>query len=190
MLMPKRVKHRKVHRGSMRGRASRGNFIAFGDYGIQALEPGWVDSRQIEAARRAITRYVRRGGQIWIRIFPDKSVTAKPAETRMGSGKGAPDHWVAVVKPDRILFEIGGVREDVAIEAMRLAGHKLPIRTRFVTRQTAAKPNMTVQEQASAVAYKEHLEHTEYAPSGVEFGAEATEEVETAGTSAGTEGKE
>jgi len=166
MLMPKRVKHRKVHRGNMRGRAVRGNFIAFGDYGLQALEPGWVDSRQIEAARRAITRYVRRGGKIWIRIFPDKSVTAKPAETRMGSGKGAPDHWVAVVKPDRVMFEIGGVREDVAIEAMRLAGHKLPIRTRFVTRATAPKPNMTVQEQASAEAYKEHLEQTEYTATG------------------------
>jgi large subunit ribosomal protein L16 len=150
MLMPKRTKHRKVHRGSMRGRAVRGNFIAFGEYGLQALEPGWVDSRQIEAARRAITRYVRRGGQIWIRIFPDKSVTVKPAETRMGSGKGAPDHWVAVIKPDRILFEIGGIREDQAAEAMRLAGHKLPIRTKFVNRQTAPKPGVAVVAAAPA----------------------------------------
>lgn len=203
MLMPKRVKHRKVHRGSMRGKAVRGNFIAFGDYGLQALEPGWVDSRQIEAARRAITRYVRRGGQIWIRIFPDKSVTAKPAETRMGSGKGAPDHWVAVVKPDRVMFEIGGVTEQIAIEAMRLAGHKLPIRTRFVTRATAAKPNMTVTEQAEAEAYMEHLEHTEYLPSGIAVGqehdmvaeeeaAEAAEAGETEATAEGaaeTEGK-
>src|ERR1700712_1260590 len=122
MLMPKRVKHRKQHRGHRRGVAARGNFIAFGDFGLQAVESGWIDSRQIEAARRAITRYVRRGGKIWIRIFPDKSVTAKPAETRMGSGKGAPDHWVAVVKPDRIMFEIAGIREDQALEAMRLAG--------------------------------------------------------------------
>jgi len=172
MLMPKRTKHRKMHRGNMRGRATRGNFIAFGEFGLQALEPGWVDSRQIEAARRAITRYVKRGGQIWIRIFPDKSVTAKPAETRMGSGKGAPDHWVAVVKPDRVMFEIGGVSEEIAIEAMRLAGHKLPIRTRFVTRVTAAKPNMTAEQQAEAEAYIDHLEHTEYLPSGIAVGQE------------------
>ncbi len=197
MLMPKRVKHRKVHRGNMRGKATRGNFIAFGDYGLQALEPGWVDSRQIEAARRAITRYVRRGGKIWIRIFPDKSVTSKPAETRMGSGKGAPDHWVAVVKPDRVMFEIGGVREDVAIEAMRLASHKLPIRSRFVTRTTAPKPNMTQEQQAEAEAYMEHLEHIEYSATGVEFGmehepagedAEVTEAEGTA-TAEGTEEK-
>jgi len=134
MLMPKRTKHRKVHRGSMRGRATRGNFIAFGEFGLQALEPGWVDSRQIEAARRAITRYVRRGGQIWIRIFPDKPVTMRPAETRMGSGKGNPEFWVAVVKPGRILFEIGGVSEEIAREAMRLASFKLPIKTKFIVR--------------------------------------------------------
>lgn len=159
MLMPKRTKHRKVHRGSMRGRATRGNFIAFGEFGLQAMEPGWVDSRQIEAARRAITRYVRRGGQIWIRIFPDKSVTAKPAETRMGSGKGAPDHWVAVVKPDRIMFEIAGIREDQALEAMRLAGHKLPIRTKFVTRHQAPRPGMTEEEMDAPVAISEHAMH-------------------------------
>ena len=151
MLMPKRVKHRKQHRGNRRGMATRGNFIAFGDFGLQAMEPAWIDSRQIEAARRAITRYVRRGGKIWIRIFPDKSVTSKPAETRMGSGKGAPDHWVAVIKPGRVMFEITGVREDVAKEAMRLAGHKLPIKTKFVTRATAPDPKklaagMTLQE--------------------------------------------
>jgi large subunit ribosomal protein L16 len=172
MLMPKRVKHRKVHRGNMRGRAARGNFVAFGDYGLQALEAGWVDSRQIEAARRAITRYVRRGGKMWIRIFPDKSVTAKPAETRMGSGKGAPDHWVAVVKPDRIMFEIAGIRPEVAMEALRLAGNKLPIKTKFVTRLTAPKPNMTAAEQAEAEAYAEQLEHTEYTPAGVAVGQE------------------
>ena len=159
MLMPKRTKHRKVHRGSMRGRATRGNFIAFGEFGLQALEPGWVDSRQIEAARRAITRYVRRGGQIWIRIFPDKSVTAKPAETRMGSGKGAPDHWVAVIKPDRIMFEIAGIREDQALEAMRLAGHKLPIKTKFVTRHQAPRPGMTEEEMDAPVAISEHAMH-------------------------------
>ena len=159
MLMPKRTKHRKVHRGNMRGRASRGNFIAFGEFGLQALEPGWVDSRQIESARRAITRYVRRGGQIWIRIFPDKSVTAKPAETRMGSGKGAPDHWVAVVKPDRILFEIAGIKEDQAVEAMRLAGHKLPIRTKFVNRTQAPRPGATLAELTAEVHISEKAEH-------------------------------
>lgn len=159
MLMPKRTKHRKVHRGSMRGRATRGNFIAFGEFGLQAMEPGWVDSRQIEAARRAITRYVRRGGQIWIRIFPDKSVTAKPAETRMGSGKGAPDHWVAVVKPDRIMFEIAGIREDQALEAMRLAGHKLPIKTKFVTRHQAPRPGMTEAEMDAPVELSEKAQH-------------------------------
>ena len=159
MLMPKRTKHRKVHRGNMRGRATRGNFIAFGEFGLQALEPGWVDSRQIEAARRAITRYVRRGGQIWIRIFPDKSVTAKPAETRMGSGKGAPDHWVAVVKPDRIMFEIAGIREDQAVEAMRLAGHKLPIKTKFVTRHQAGRPGATEAEMDAPVEISESAHH-------------------------------
>jgi len=136
MLQPKRVKYRKTHKGHRRGRAQAGNRVDFGDFGLQALESAWVSSRQIEAARRAITHYIRRGGNIWIRIFPDKSVTRKPAETRMGGGKGPPDHWVAVVKPGRILFEMGGVSEAVARGAMRLASHKLPINTRFVVRET------------------------------------------------------
>lgn len=135
MLMPKRTKYRKMHRGRMKGQAGRGNSLSLGDYGLQALEPCWMTSRQIEAARRAIVRSVRRGGKLWIRIFPDKPVTAKPAETRMGGGKGAVDHWVAVVKPGRMIFEISGVDEESAREAMRLAAHKLPIRTRFVSRQ-------------------------------------------------------
>ncbi|MEA3344763.1 MAG: 50S ribosomal protein L16 [Chloroflexota bacterium] len=135
MLMPKRVKYRKHHRGRMKGRASRGVRLDFGDYGLQALEPCWMSGRQIEAARRTIVRYVGRRGKLWIRIFPDKSVTVKPAETRMGKGKGEVDHWVAVVKPGRILFEITGVSEEEAREAMRLASHKLPIKTRFVTRE-------------------------------------------------------
>lgn len=134
MLMPKRVKYRKAHRGRMKGRALRGSEVVFGEYGLQALEPCWMTSRQIEAARRAIVRYVKRSGRLWIRIFPDKPVTAKPAETRMGGGKGNVDHWVAVVKPGRILFELAGVREEVAQEALRLAAHKLPIRTQFVKR--------------------------------------------------------
>ena len=133
MLLPKRVKHRKQHRGRRTGIATRGNTIAFGQFGLQAVEPCWMTNRQIEAARRAMTRYVRRGGQIWIRIFPDKPITKKPAETRMGSGKGNPEGWVAVVKPGRILFEMGGVNHDVAKEAMRLAAAKLPIQTRFLT---------------------------------------------------------
>ncbi|MCL5256975.1 MAG: 50S ribosomal protein L16 [Chloroflexi bacterium] len=138
MLMPKKVKHRKEHRGRMKGRATRGNTVAFGEFGLEALEPAWIDSRQIEAARRTITHHLKRGGQVWIRIFPAKPVTAKPAETRMGSGKGAPDHWVAVVKPGRILFEVGGVRAELAEEALRLAAHKLPIRTKFVSKEEAA----------------------------------------------------
>lgn len=138
MLMPKRVKYRKAQRGRMKGRATRGNSVAFGEYGLQALEPHWITSRQIEAARRAIVRFVRRGGKLWIRVFPDKPVTAKPAETRMGGGKGALSHWVAVVKPGRILFEIAGVREEVAREAFRLAANKLPIRTQFVSREDLA----------------------------------------------------
>jgi large subunit ribosomal protein L16 len=138
MLQPKRFRYRKVQRGRMKGLAQSGNTIAFGDYGIQALEPAWITARQIEAARRAMTHHMRRGGKVFIRIFPDKVVTAKPAETRMGSGKGAPDHWVAVVKPGRVMFEIAGVREEVAVEALRLAGHKLPISTRFVAREGAA----------------------------------------------------
>src|SRR5262245_23039197 len=135
MLQPKRVKFRKQHRGRRRGQASGGNEINFGEFGLQAQAAAWIDSRQIEAARRAITHELKRGGKVWIRIFPDKPVTAKPAETRMGSGKGAPDHWVAVVKPGRMLFEIGGVKEDLAREALRLASHKLPIDTRVVVRE-------------------------------------------------------
>ena len=138
MLQPKRVKYRKSHKGHRRGKAQAGSSIEFGDYGFQALESAWLTSRQIEAARRAITRYIRRGGNVWIRIFPDKPVTKKAAETRMGGGKGAPDHWVAVVKPGRILFEMGGVSEAVAKGAMRLASHKLPINSRFVVRETGA----------------------------------------------------
>ncbi|MCS7183455.1 MAG: 50S ribosomal protein L16 [Thermoanaerobaculum sp.] len=134
MLMPKKVKFRKQQRGRRRGVATRGNTVAFGDFGLQALEPGWISARQIEAARIAMTRYVKRGGKIWIRIFPDKPVTKKPLETRMGKGKGAPEEWVAVVKPARILYEMEGVSEEVAREAMRLAAHKLPIKTRFVIR--------------------------------------------------------
>ena len=134
MLLPKRVKHRKQHRGRMTGRAMRGNKISHGDYGLVALEPAWITNRQIEAARIAMTRYIKRGGQVWIQIFPDKPITAKPAETRMGSGKGSPEYWVAVVKPGRVLFEMNGVSEEVAKEAMRLASHKLPIKCKFVTR--------------------------------------------------------
>jgi large subunit ribosomal protein L16 len=132
--MPKRVKYRKVQRGKIKGVAMRGNAVESGDYGLQATEPGWITSAQIEAARIAMTRYIRRGGKVWIKIFPHKPITAKPAETRMGSGKGAPEYWVAVVKPGRILFEIAGVSEEVAREALRLAGHKLPIKSKFVQR--------------------------------------------------------
>lgn len=137
MLMPKRVKYRKVHRGRMKGQATSGNTLAFGEFGIITTEPAWLESKQIEAARRAMTHHIKRGGQIWIRVFPDKPVSAKPAEVRMGGGKGAPDHWVAVIKPGRVLFEIGGVTEAVAREAMRLASHKLPVETRFVLREAA-----------------------------------------------------
>lgn len=137
MLMPKRTKFRKMHRGHRRGVATRGNYVAFGQYGLQSLEECWMTNRQIEAARRAMTRHVRRGGKIWIRIFPDHSFTKKPAETRMGSGKGNPEGWVAVVKPGRILFEMSGVDVEVAREAMRLASHKLPVHTRFLVREEA-----------------------------------------------------
>lgn len=137
MLMPKRVKYRKQFRGRMKGKATRGTEVSFGDFGLQALEPAWITSRQIEAARRAIVRHVRRRGKYWIRIFPDKPVTAKPAETRMGKGKGSVDHWVAVVKPGRVLFELAGVSEEQAREAMRLASHKLPIKCQFVVRGEA-----------------------------------------------------
>ena len=139
MLMPKRVKRRKQFRGRMRGQALRGNKITYGDYGIVALEPCWIKSNQIEAARIAMTRYIKRGGQVWIKIFPDKPVTAKPAGTRMGSGKGAPEYWVAVVKPRRVMFEIAGVSEEVAREALRLAVHKLPIKCKIVSRADQEK---------------------------------------------------
>src|SRR5579863_1035193 len=139
LLAPSRTKHRKQHRGRMRGLAHRGSTIAFGEFGLQALEPIWLEARQIEAARIAMTRYMKRGGKVWIRVFPDKPVSAKPAETRMGSGKGAPDHWVAVVKPGRILFEVAGIAADEAVEAMRLASHKLPVATRVVVREGAGE---------------------------------------------------
>ena len=134
MLMPKRVKYRRVHRGRLTGTALRGNTVTHGDFGLQALEPCWITSNQIEAARIAMTRYTKRGGQVWIKIFPDKPITEKPAETRMGSGKGSPEYWVAVVKPGRVMFEIGGVSEELAREAMRLAANKLPIKCKFVTK--------------------------------------------------------
>jgi large subunit ribosomal protein L16 len=134
MLMPKRVKYRKTQRGRMRGKATRGASVAFGDFGLKAMEPGWITQRQIEASRVALTRMMKREGKVWIRIFPDKPVTKKPAETRMGSGKGIPEFWVAVVKPGRILFELGGISKELAKEAMKLAEHKLPIKTKFVTR--------------------------------------------------------
>lgn len=138
MLMPKRVKYRRVHRGRMKGKATRGNKITYGSYGLVATEPAWITSNQIEAARIAMTRYIRRGGQVWIKIFPDKPVTEKPAETRMGSGKGSPEYWVSVVKPGRVMFEMDGVSEEVAREAMRLASHKLPIKCKFVTKEAEA----------------------------------------------------
>ena len=134
MLMPKRTKYRKQHRGRMRGKTKGGGSVSFGEYGLQALEPGWITSAQIESARVAMTRHVKRGGKVWIRVFPDKPVTSTPAETRMGKGKGAVDHWVAVVKPGRVMFELEGVPVEIAKSAMRLAGHKLPIKTRFIVR--------------------------------------------------------
>ncbi|NJK41647.1 MAG: 50S ribosomal protein L16 [Acaryochloridaceae cyanobacterium SU_2_1] len=136
MLSPRRTKFRKQHRGRMRGKATRGNTLSFGDFGLQALEPSWITARQIEAGRRAMTRYVRRGGKVWIRIFPDKPVTMRPAETRMGSGKGAPEYWVAVVKPGRIMYEMNGVPETIARQAMRLAAFKMPIKTKFIMRES------------------------------------------------------
>ena len=138
MLLPKRVKYRRVHRGRMTGKATRGNKITYGEFGLVALEPAWITSNQIEAARIAMTRYTKRGGQVWIKIFPDKPVTEKPAETRMGAGKGSPEYWVAVVKPGRVMFEIAGVSEDVAREALRLASHKLPIKTKILKREDVA----------------------------------------------------
>ena len=135
MLLPKRVKYRKVHRGRMKGKATRGNKVTYGDYGLMSLEPAWISSNQIEAARIALTRSIKRGGQVWIKIFPDKPITEKPAETRMGSGKGSPEYWVSVVKPGKVMFEIAGVTEDLAKEAMRLAMHKLPIKCKFVSKE-------------------------------------------------------
>ncbi len=135
MLLPKRVKYRRVHRGRLTGKSLRGNTVTYGDFGLQALEPAWITSRQIEAARIAMTRYIKRGGQVWIKIFPDKPITEKPAETRMGSGKGSPEYWVAVVKPGRVMFEIAGVSEEVAQEALRLAANKLPIKCKFVRKE-------------------------------------------------------
>ena len=137
MLMPKRGKYRRVQRGRMKGKATRGNVVTYGEFGLQAVEPGWITSNQIEAARIAMTRYTKRGGQVWIKIFPDKPVTAKPAETRMGSGKGSPEYWVSVVKPGRVMFEIAGVPEETAREALRLASHKLPIKTKILAKEAA-----------------------------------------------------
>ena len=134
MLLPKRVKYRRVHRGRLKGKASRGNFVSYGEYGLQAVEPAWITSNQIEAARIAMTRHTKRGGKVWIKIFPDKPITEKPAETRMGSGKGSPEYWVAVVKPGRVMFEIAGVSEEVAREALRLASHKLPVKCKIVAK--------------------------------------------------------
>ena len=139
MLMPKRVKYRKVQRGRMTGTATKGNTVTHGNFGLQALEPAWITSNQIEAARVAMTRYIKRGGQVWIKIFPDKPVTSKPLGTRMGSGKGAPEYWVAVVKPGRVMFEIGGVSEELAREAMRLAANKLPIKCKFISKETGGE---------------------------------------------------
>jgi large subunit ribosomal protein L16 len=152
MLQPKRVKHRKVHRGHRRGKAQAGNTLTFGDFGLQALESAWITSRQIEAARRAMTHHIRRGGKIWIRIFPDKPVSKKAAETRQGGGKGPPDHWVAVVKPGRIMFEMSGVDEAVAKEAMRLASHKLPIHTRFIVKEADESRRSLMQELVTVEA--------------------------------------
>lgn len=152
MLMPKRVKFRRQQRGRMKGKATRGNVVNQGQYGIQALEPGWITSNQIEAARIAMTRYIKRGGKVWIKIFPDKPVTEKPAETRMGSGKGSPEYWVAVVKPGRILFELADVNETIAREALRLASHKLPIKTKFVKREDGVASDLGAAREAVLAA--------------------------------------
>ena len=141
MLLPKRVKYRRVHRGRLKGKAMRGNFVSNGEFGLMATEPSWITSNQIEAARIAMTRFTKRSGQVWIKIFPDKPVTKKPAETRMGSGKGSPEYWVAVVKPGRVLFEVAGVPEDVARESLRLASHKLPVKCKIVKKETAETEN-------------------------------------------------
>ena len=149
MLLPKRVKYRRVHRGRMTGKATRGNTVTYGEFGLQALEPGWITSNQIEAARIAMTRYTKRGGQVWIKIFPDKPVTKKPADTRMGSGKGSPEFWVAVVKPGRVMFEIAGVPEETAREALRLASHKLPVKTKIVVREAASEAQEADERRAA-----------------------------------------
>ncbi|HEY8500766.1 MAG TPA: 50S ribosomal protein L16 [Clostridia bacterium] len=141
MLMPKKVKYRRVQRGRMKGKATRGNVVVDGEYGLQAVDPGWITSNQIEAARIAMTRYIKRGGKVWIKIFPDKPISKKPAETRMGSGKGAPEYWVAVVKPGRVMFEIAGIDEDMAREALRLAAHKLPIKCKIISREEVGGAN-------------------------------------------------
>ena len=178
MLMPKRVKHRKQFRGRMKGKAQRGNVLAYGEYGLQAMEPHWVTSQQIEAARIALTRYTKRGGQVWIKIFPDKPVTAKPAETRMGSGKGAPEYWVAVVKPGRVLFEIAGVSEDIAREALRLASHKLPLKTKLIIK---AKEEAKAKGEAPAEAGEAPVEEAAAAEAPA---AEVKEETEAGGEEA------
>lgn len=147
MLLPKRVKFRRQHRGRMTGKATRGNFVSHGEYGLQALEPAWITANQIEAARIAMTRYIKRGGQVWIKVFPDKPVTQKPAGVRMGKGKGAPEYWVSVVKPGRVMFEIAGVSEEIAREAMRLAMHKLPIKCKFIKKAADAATDKTGGEQ-------------------------------------------
>ena len=158
MLMPKRVKRRRVFRGRMKGKAHRGNFLAYGDFGIQATEPCWVTARQIEAARVALTRYTKRGGQVWIKIFPDKPITEKPAETRMGSGKGSPEYWVAVVKPGRVIFEIGGIDPKVAQEALRLAGYKLPVKTKVIKRTKALSQAELIKMEAAHESSLEEIE--------------------------------
>lgn len=157
MLMPKRVKHRKQFRGRMTGKARGGTEVVFGEFGIQALEPAWVSSRQIEASRRAITNAVRRGGKVWIRIFPDKPITQKPAETRMGSGKGNPEYWVAVVKPGRIMFELGGVREDLAVDALTRAIHKLPMKAKIVKREVVGAPQPVDENDATLESFAGEL---------------------------------
>ena len=179
MLMPKRVKYRKQFRGRMKGKANSGNKIAHGQYGLVALEPAWITNRQIEAARIAMTRYIRRGGQVWIKIFPDKPVTAKPAETRMGSGKGSPEYWVAVVKPGRVLFEMAGVPREIAAEAMRLAGHKLPIKTKFIENEGQGDVYVPVVNESLADAKK--AAHTAAVEEAKEAAAEAETEVKEGG---------
>jgi large subunit ribosomal protein L16 len=163
MLMPKRVKHRKQMRGRMKGKALRGNTVTYGEFGLVALEPSWITSNQIEAARIAMTRYIKRGGQVWIKIFPDKPVTQKPAETRMGSGKGSPEYWVSVVKPGRVMFEITGVSEEVAKEALRLAGHKLPIKTKFVTK-AEQQAEVSARQAGSGSEQAETVDNPEISP--------------------------